>query len=141
MSVFATINLSKSGYPGVPRELDPHGKGFMYGENIARMGIEGNRIPGSYETFDDVAIAAGATPISAFLDYSEMDNPGREIDGLPLLVPKWFSIEDGLKTVEALLDGLSSRGIEEGLLWDLRASQLILKSAIGSGESFHFSVV
>jgi hypothetical protein len=141
MSTVATIYFSKSGYQPMPKELDPKGEGFDYGHNLARIGIEDNNIPGTQETFDNVAKAAGAAPLSAFLDYSDQNTPDLELDGLPLEEPKWFPVEGGLKTVEVLLDDFSSRGIEEGILWDLRVAQAILKSAIGKRESFRMVVM
>ena len=138
MLTVATIYFSKSGYQPVPKELDPKGEGFDYGHNLARMGIEENNIPGTQETFDNVTRAAGVTPLSAFLDYSE-GQPWPAVGRAATRRAKVVPVEDGLKTVEVLLDDLSSRGIEEGILWDLRVAQAILKSAIGRGKAFEWS--
>ncbi|MGI9456567.1 MAG: hypothetical protein ACR2NU_08395 [Aeoliella sp.] len=125
----------------MPSSFDPDEQGLMYGYNIARMDFPEVNVLGMNVTFGDLAKAAGVRPISEYLDYSEMVNPGNEIDGLPLVEPKWFSIEDGLASVNGVLNELVKHDADEGLLWDLQVSQSILQSAAESGERFHFEVL
>ena len=131
MSIYATIELSDSGHQRLPRDLDPKNEGLVYGQNLPRMAHE----------LDALAEELGVRPISAFLDDADMiDDDEREELGLPPAEPKWESVEDGLRTIRALIASLTAdrRGDEE--LWDLRVSERILSTA-KSGEKFRYNVL
>lgn len=97
MSIYATIELSESGHHGLPREFDPKNEGLVYGQDLPRMS----------EELDALAGDLGVRPISAFFDDSDMiDDEEREELGLPPSKPKWESVEDGLRTIRALLAAL-----------------------------------
>ncbi len=131
MSMYATIELDRSGTPELPSQFDPDGKGLVYGQNLPKMTDE----------LDAIAEEAGVTPITAFFDDSEMmDDDEREEMGLPPAEPKWAPVDQGLKTVRALLAALSNAGADEGKLWDLRVSEAILAAADPT-EKFRFSVL
>ncbi len=131
MSIYATIELSKSGQQALPAELDPKNEGLIYGSNLVKV----------HKELDALAKQAGVLPISTFFDDSAMmSDEEREEMGLPPAKPKWASIEDGLRTIDALVAKLEADGAGLDKLWDLKASQQILKNAIGSGEQFRFSL-
>lgn len=131
MSIYATIELSESGHQGLPREFDPKNEGFVYGQDLPKMSDE----------LDALAEELGVRPISAFLDDSEMiDDEEREEVGLPPAKPKWESVEDGLRTIRALLAALKADGRGDDELWDLRVSEQILSTA-ESGEKFRYDVL
>jgi hypothetical protein len=134
--MYAMIELSRSGVQHVPAEMYPKKKrkkeGLMYGHYLAKA-------PDELET---LAKKAGVKPISAFFDDSAMlDDDEREELGLPPVEPKWAPIEEGLRTVRALIAALEARGASEDELWDLRVSERILSSAEGGGEKFHYQVL
>jgi hypothetical protein len=115
-------------YPKKKRKKE----GLMYGHALANHP----------DHFDALAEKAGVKPISAFFDDSAMlDDDEREELGLPPAESKWAPIEEGLRTVRALIAALEAKGASEEELWDLRVSERILSSAEGSGEKFHYQVL
>lgn len=131
MSIYATIELSESGHQGLPAHFDPKNEGLNYGLALPRMSDE----------LDALAERLGVRPISAFLDDSDMlDDDEREEFGLPPAKPKWEPVEDGLRTIRALIAALEADGRPDDELWDLRVSERILSSA-KSGERFRYNVV
>jgi hypothetical protein len=131
MSMYATIELSESGHQGLPHEFDPNNDGAVYGQDLPKMSAE----------LDALAEQLGVRPISAFLDDSDMlDEEEREEVGLPPAEPKWAPVEDGLRTIRALITALTNAGRNEDELWDLRVSERILSSA-KTGEKFRYNVL
>lgn len=130
MSMYATIELSESGHQSLPTEFDPKSDGLVYGQDLPRM----------YHELDSLAEKLGVRSISAFFDDSEMlDEDEREECGLPPAEPKWASVEEGLRTITALIAALTTAGHCDEELWDLRVSERILKSA-KPGEKFRYCV-
>jgi hypothetical protein len=137
MSMYAMIELSRSGVQQVPAEMYPkkerEKEDLMYGHDLAKAPDNG---------LDALCTKAGVKPISAFFDDTAMlDDEEREELGLPPAKPKWAPIEEGLRTVRALIAALTAKGASEDELWDLRVSEQILSSAEGSGEKFHLQVL
>lgn len=131
MSMYATIELSKSGHQKLPPDLDPENQGLMYGKGLIAMSDE----------LDALAAELGVRPISTFLDDSDMlDEEEREELGLPPAEAKWAPVEDGLNTVRVLLAALTAAGRSDEELWDLRVSERIL-SAAKSGEKFRYDIL
>ena len=131
MSMYATIELDRSGDQQLPAHFDPKGEGLVYGQGLPKMA----------EELDALATQAGVTPISAFFDDSEMmDDDEREEVGLPPSEPKWAPVDQGLKTIRALLSALQKSGASEDRLWDLKVSEAILAAADPS-EKFRYSVL
>jgi hypothetical protein len=115
-------------YPKKKRKKE----GLMYGHDLAK----------DPEHFNALAEKAGVKPISAFFDDSAMlDDDEREELGLPPAKPKWAPIEEGLRTVRALIAALEAKGASDDELWDLRVSECILSAAEGSGEKIHYQVL
>lgn len=128
--MYATIELSKSGHQDLPKEFDPNKEGFVYGHNLLALAPE----------FDALAEQLGVRPISAFFDDSGMlDDDEREELGMPPAEPKWAAVEDGLRTVKALIAALEADGRGDDDLWDLRVSERILSKA-KKGETFRYDV-
>jgi hypothetical protein len=141
MSVYATIELDESGHQDLPKEMDPNGDSLVYGQNIGQCN--------GIEELDAIATAAGAEPLSSFLDDSQMiDNEEREEMGMPPAEEKWRPIEEGIHTLEALIAEVSKRPAEspigryaaQRILWDLQASLMILKKAAPPDKLFRFVV-
>jgi hypothetical protein len=142
MSIYATIELNISGHQNLPPEMDPNAEGLVYGQNLGQCD--------GLDELDLIAVAAGAKPISSFMDDSEMlDDKEREEFGLPPAEEKWSPIDDGIKTIEILIAELE-RGAGHSpigkypiyaILWDLRAVLTILKSASPPDELFRFVVM
>ena len=131
MSIYATIELEHSGNQELPAKFDPNGLGLVYGQNLPEM----------IDELDALAAQAGVTPITAFFDDSQMmSDDEREEMGLPPAEPKWAAVDEGIKTIRALLSALSKSGASEDKLWDLRVSEAILTAADRS-EKFRFSVL
>jgi len=131
VSIYATIELSESGHQKLPKHFDPKGEGLVYGQNLPKVANE----------LDALAERAGVAPITSFFDDSEMlTAEEREEMGLPPAEPKWAPVEDGLRTVRALLTALREQGAEEVKLWDLEVSEAILSQAAGEGEKFRYYV-
>ncbi len=87
MSMYAMIELSRSGHQDVPREFDPKDEGSVYGKYLLA----------SQEKLDELALKAGVQPISSFMDDSQMlDEDEREELDLPPAEPKWGAVEEGL---------------------------------------------
>jgi hypothetical protein len=137
MSTYATIELNISGHQDLPPEMDPKAERLVYGQSLGQCG--------GLDELDSIAVAAGAEPISSFMDDSEMlDDEEREDLGLPPAEENWSPIEDGLKTIELLIAKLEKRSAPIGkypvtaILWDLRAALTILKNASPADELFRF---
>jgi len=128
MSIYATIELSESGHQSLPQEFDPNNEGFVYGLDLPRMDL------GDWEE------KLGVRPISDFFDDSDMlTDEEREEVGLPPAERKWAPVEDGLRTLRALITALEADGRSDEELWDLRVSERILSNA-KPGEKFRYDV-
>jgi hypothetical protein len=131
MSTYAMIELSRSGVQHLPRDFDPKNEGFVYGLDLPKMSDE----------LDALAEQAGVRPISAFFDDSEMiTDEEREEMGLPPSEPKWLPVEEGLRTIRALITAMTASGHSQDELWDLRVSERILSTA-DRDEKFRYSVL
>ena len=143
MSIWVTIRLSKSGHQKLPAELDPTAESLVYGQGL----------PYASDDLDALASEAGVRPISEFFDDSAMlSDEEYEQEGLQKPPQKWFAVADGLRTVDALIASLEHRdepgalghGIRrssvDAILWDLRASRLILGKAAATDEQFQYDV-
>jgi hypothetical protein len=131
MSVYSLIQLKRSGIQDLPAEMDPNHEGLGYGQNIPMM----------YKRLDALAAKAGVRPITSYFYDSELlSEEDRAEFGMPPVDQKWAPVTEGLRTVSALVSGLTAEGATAGELWDLEACEMILHSALESGEAFRFYV-
>mgnify|MGYP000221086446 CR=1 FL=1 len=102
---------------------------------------------------DRIAREAGVTPISEFLDGSEMAAEFAE-DDMPLPEPQWYDPSTGIATIDKLLahldgdpdlftyaDDPSRSHWRSYLLEELNNCKALLSSAAESGARFHFAIL
>ena len=114
-------------------EFDP----FVNGKALAKAGKELERL----------AKDAGVKPLMEFFSVSadEMGGIGEEF-GLDLRArsrmpaDQWFSPEEGLRSVLALLEAAEKRGGSERMANDLKEFQKVLEVAKENGVRWHLAV-
>ena len=100
---------------------------------------------------DTLAEERGVLPLESFADDRE---PPPDFDGLPEELVEaigpwmaWFSAEDGLQTVNGLLDALDEPAMQaripavEGVLVDLEALREVLVMAVKKNARFRLEIV
>jgi hypothetical protein len=138
MSQDATIVTKEAGAREIPTELDPDGDGFVYGSMTASCWGSLNRIA------DHLSV----TPFKRF----EWDGEDEDDDD----TGPWHEPADGLRTVSAVLQFLrqstpeqlkpyfvNERFIKEGLegvIFDLRAYEIILREAQDQSDPFRILI-
>lgn len=138
MSQDATIVTKEAGAREIPTELDPDGEGFIYGSMTARCWGSLNRIAEQLQL----------SPLKKFEWNGEDDE---EEDTGP-----WHDPADGVRTVSGVLRFIrqstpeqlkpyfvNERFIEEGLegvIFDLRAYEIILREAQQQGDPFRILI-
>jgi hypothetical protein len=141
MSVYATIELDRSGPQDIPAQMDPNNEGLVYGQNLGQCG--------GWDELDEIAVAENVRPLTSFIDDSEMlDDDAREEMGLPPAEENWSAIAEGIETIGALIAALEKRPATatigqypaEAIIWDLSAAITILNSASPPDERFRFVV-
>jgi hypothetical protein len=128
MSMTAYVKLERTGAVRRAAEVEPSGNGLNYGQAL----------PYLIDSLDPLCEALGVTPVSGFLDAPA--ETGRE--------PSWHDAADGLRTFSALLTELIFRwdsGLPDDLarasvLWEVRAFELVLRSAAHRQERFYIEV-
>ena len=139
MSMYATIELDKSGFQDLPKELDPQDEGLVYGQNLGQCD--------GWDELDAICTSSGAKAISSYIYSSEIEEEYFE-EEMPEELANWSSISDGIKTCEKLVSALESRSSTSGLgrytaedvLWDLRACLSILTKAEKRNEKFRIDL-
>jgi hypothetical protein len=70
-----------------------------------------------------------------------LEEEGGGVDGFRLPAEQWFEAEEGLRTIEALLQhSESQKPAERNLLEDLKSCKGVLERARHENVRFHFSV-
>jgi hypothetical protein len=112
--------------------------------------VNGNMLAKESDTLERLAKKSGVTPLLSFfsIDSEEVTSlvgdEGETIEKLGGKAPKeqWFSAEDGLRTVRALVDSSqrtqSTAG--EGLIAELREFERVLVAAHGHGIGWHLGI-
>ena len=128
--------MSLAWYIVLEREI-PGVETFVNGKALARAG----------ELFDSLAADAGVLPLSTFFSASaeEMSafaaNHGVDSNDLGI-VPSdgWFTPQDGLKTLAALIEVAQTRKMDELILEDLKAFQKVLRAAQANEVRWHLAI-
>jgi hypothetical protein len=110
---------------------------FINGKAVARAG----------ELLDSLANDAGVSPLSNFFSASAEELTGfaadhgvnmKELGTAPS--EEWFSPQDGLTTIAALMGAAETRKMDETILQDLKAFQSVLRAAQANGVRWHLAV-
>lgn len=98
--------------------------------------VDGKALSRATKRLDAIASSAGVTPLLEFFSVAptEVSDLLGDVD-IELPPAKWFSAEDGLTTVRALLSGVRAAGEkgDEALLADLSAMESVLAQAAERG--------
>lgn len=130
MSQYANIVTKEAGAREIPSELDPDGEGFVYGGETARF----------WGTLNRIAEQLQLTPLKKF-EWDGEDNDDEEDTG------PWHDPADGLRTVSGVLQFIRQSTPEqlrphfkeqnlEGVIFDLRAYEIILREAKQQADPF-----
>jgi hypothetical protein len=128
MSMTAFVHLERAGAVRRAAEVEPSGNGLNYGQVL----------PYLVDSLHSYCEALGVTPVSQFLD-SPADS-GCE--------PQWHDAAEGHRTFAALLTELIWRWDSDlptelaraSVLWELRAFELVLRTAAERQERFYIDV-
>jgi hypothetical protein len=93
---------------------------------------------------DSFAKEKGLPPLTSFFSISPEELAGFAGDhGVSLDQPsreKWFSADEGLKTVKALIDEAEKHQLDARVMGDLRDFQMLLEVAKQNGVGWHLAV-
>lgn len=128
--------MSLAWYIVLEREI-PGVETFINGKALARAG----------ELLDSLAADAGVSPLSSFFSASAEEltgfaaDHGADSNDLGTVASEaWFSPQDGLKTLAALIEVAQTRKMDELILEDLKAFQAVLQTAQANGVRWHLAV-
>jgi hypothetical protein len=115
-------------------------------------GIDAGSVSGKFlskklEWLDDAAKELNVRPLSEFISINPEDaeafleGEGADASGLSLAPEQWFTADEGMNTVQALLQQIASTSPgETGLSQDLKACLQVLTRAQQEDIRFHFAV-
>jgi hypothetical protein len=128
--------VSLAWYIVLEREI-PGVETFINGQALARAG----------ELLDSLAADAEVLPLSSFFSVSAEEMTGFAADhGVDLNdlgtapAEKWFSPQDGLKTLAALVEAAQTRKMDDVILEDLKAFQKVLRAAQAKEVRWHLAI-
>jgi len=109
--------------------------------------IGGNSLSRNLGWLDEVARNLNVRPLSDLISVDPkeaaafLEGEGETLTDLPLPSEEWFHADDGLRTVEALLNHAKSASADDQrLLRDLTDCKHLLDRAREEGVRFHFAV-
>jgi hypothetical protein len=103
--------------------------------------VDGKALSRASDLLDRLALDAGVTPLTQFISVESDDYGILEDTGIELPATNWFSAADGLRTVRALLSGVTQAGEGNGaLLADLRALEKVLVQADERHVEWHLEI-
>ena len=103
--------------------------------------VDGKALARAGALLGRLAASAGVTPLEGFISVDSDDYGILEDAGIEVPAPSWFSAADGLRTVRALLDGVSrGRKSDEALLADLRILEQVLVQAQERNVRWHLAI-
>lgn len=107
--------------------------------------VNGKALSRAGEILDSIAKDRGVRPLMGFFSTSPEVLAGFAADqGVALKQPtpseKWFSAEDGLETVKAMIEEGEKRQLDVRVLAELREFQKVLEVAKKSGVGWHLAV-
>jgi hypothetical protein len=118
-------------YLSLETELDGTDAASVDGKAMARAEAE----------LDRIAEQAGVPTLLSFFSASAEELAGVE-DIADLEVPpiRWFAPEEGLRVVDALLNGARDQPKLAHAMADLTAMRVVLRAAADAGVRFHLSI-
>jgi hypothetical protein len=110
--------------------------------------VDGKALAHASNVLDGIARQAGVEPLMSFFSICPSDLPeelqilnlGKNAKLAEKLTEKWFSADEGLKTIHALLAAAQSNGLEERILEDLQNFHRVLKTASQHGIRWHLAI-
>jgi hypothetical protein len=114
---------------------------------VDAVGLEGRALSKHNAKIEALAKAAGAKPLINFFSVGRDERLGL-MDGHPIpesmkaAEERWFSAEEGLRTIEILLEGLVGQSAPENpaLVRELTEFQRILQSARAKMVRWHLGI-
>jgi len=109
-------------------------------------GIDGKVLGHASKALDAVAEEAGVPPLMEFFSASPeelaafAEDQGIDSTDSELPAEAWFSAEDGLKTVRALLQAAEDGKLAGNIADELRAFKKVLEVARDNGVGWHLAV-
>ena len=107
--------------------------------------VTGKALSKNAETLDSIAKQAGVPPLMDFFSAAPEELAGFAEDhgvGVNESCPgeKWFSAQDGLRTVKMLIDEGERKQIDARAISELREFQNVLEAAKQHGVGWHLAV-
>jgi hypothetical protein len=113
---------------------DPSFDTFVNGKFVAR----------EVETLNQLALQLEVTPFDGFLSLDESLAEEFDIDASNAPVNVWFTAEQGLETIDALIKHLEQhpKAVKnvKGILGDLQEYQTVLNQVKAKGLRWHFEI-
>lgn len=115
-------------------------------------GIDSSSVGGKFlsrhlDLLDEHCRALHVRPLSEFISISQeeaaafIEGEDEQMEDLSLPSEKWFDADEGLRTIQALLQHAKSGNlVDQQLMEDLSASQEVLSRAKVERVRFHFAV-
>jgi hypothetical protein len=104
--------------------------------------VDGKALAQALDLLDGIALNVGVIPLTAFISAGGEDDYGI-LEEAEIEVPaeNWWSAEDGLTTVRALLEEIrqTDQG-DDGLLMDLRGLEDVLAQAHRKQVRWHLAI-
>jgi hypothetical protein len=113
---------------------------------IDALSVSGNFLAKNLEWLDEAAKNSGVQKLSELISINPEEAgdflEGEGVSDLPdLPAEQWFEAEDGLRTIEVLLQQVESQKANDSrLLDDLRSCRQVLDLAKQGKVRFHFSI-
>jgi hypothetical protein len=112
--------------------------------------VDGVALSRRCEALDRLAMQAGVQPLMSFFRASPeeladfVEDEGVDFDGRDIKVPpaKWFSAEEGLRTMQALLRAAEDGKVEKAdqVIDELKEFSKVLETARDNGVRWHLAV-
>jgi hypothetical protein len=107
--------------------------------------VDGNVLSKRSKELERMAKTLGVTPLMSFFSVSKQELESLEEEyatSLKKAEEKWFSAEEGLRTVNALLRNLQQPGLDDSarIETDLQEFAKVLELAKASGIRWHLAV-
>jgi len=106
--------------------------------------VNGKAIAKAVDQLDSLAHEESLPPLMSFFGISPQELAGFAGDhGVSLEIPapeKWFSADDGLKTIDGLLDGAKEHKLDSRVIADLQRFKAVLETARRNGVRWHLAI-
>lgn len=114
-------------------------------ENIPNLDtiIDGKMLSKTEESLAEAAKRLGVRPLMEFFSMSADEAAGllgEDVAGLDIPAAQWFSAEEGLRTVDTLLNEIGRSPALKAATDDLLGCQRVLREAQKRGVKWHFAI-